>query len=211
MKFSLSLLVALFSVSVFGFVSDWNGYTLSPDYGALKTPAGKYAGGCSVIPAKKRDLVKIEVKDGKLVIDTRKFFGTDPKEEITVRFPVSGMIPDKRARLTAEVSAVPNAQFEMYFEGRDVPKGKDEHYWRSKICLASEEAQKFVSITSTRSARASSLRLLRRRRSTASRNALRTAVRSAGFTELHIPISNSSVRTRTGSITTIAASVFPAR
>ena len=81
MKFSLSLLVALFSVSVFGFVSDWNGYTLSPDYGALKTPAGKYAGGCSVIPAKKRDLVKIEVKDGKLVIDTRKFFGTDPKEE----------------------------------------------------------------------------------------------------------------------------------
>ena len=144
MKFSLSLLMALFSVSVFGFVSDWNGYTLSPDYGALKTPAGKYAGGCSVIPAKKRDLVKIEVKDGKLVIDTRKFFGTDPKEEITVRLPVSGMIPDKRARLTAEVSAVPNAQFEMYFEGRDVPKGKDEHYWRSKICLASEESQKFV-------------------------------------------------------------------
>ncbi len=144
MKFSLSLLVALFSVSVFGFVSDWNGYTLSPDYGALKTPSGKYAGGCSVIPAKKRDLVKIEVKDGKLVIDTRKFFGTDPKEEITVRLPVSGMIPDKRARLTAEVSAVPNAQFEMYFEGRDVPKGKDEHYWRSKICLASADPQKFV-------------------------------------------------------------------
>lgn len=130
----------------FGMVSDWSGYRLLEDGTTLRTPSDENFGGFQFIPEDRKDLGRISIDGGKMVVDTREFFrGQGEGQEITLRLPIGGFTADRRARFTVEVAASPNAEFELYFEGRDVVDGRDHHYWRSKICLAAETPQVFES------------------------------------------------------------------
>ena len=145
MKKSLSALFLLSCIALFGDVSDWSGYRLFEDGFTLRTPGNENFGGFQFFPESRKNSAKISFENGKMTIDTREFFReAKAGEEVTLRLPVGKFTPDRKARLSVEMSASPNAEFEFYFEGRDIVNGKDNHYWRAKRCLAGETSQVFV-------------------------------------------------------------------
>ncbi len=143
MKKLLPAFALMLSASAFGFVSDWNGIKIAPEKTWLQTAEKKYFGNIHIDPKAKADLVKLEIKDGKFVIDVREFFREKPATEVTVRIPLNGVVPGKKARLTVEMSSVPATPFELFFEGQNVVDGKGQHFWKARKCNAKESAQKF--------------------------------------------------------------------
>ena len=127
MKKLLPAFALMLSASAFGFVSDWNGIKIAPEKTWLQTAEKKYFGNIHIDPRAKADLVKLEIKDGKFVIDVREFFREKPATEVTVRIPLNGVVPGKKARLTVEMSSVPATPFELFFEGQNVVDGKPEN------------------------------------------------------------------------------------
>ena len=85
MKKLLPAFALMLSASAFGFVSDWNGIKIAPEKTWLQTAEKKYFGNIHIDPKAKADLVKLEIKDGKFVIDVREFFREKPATEVTVR------------------------------------------------------------------------------------------------------------------------------
>lgn len=144
MKKFLSALFLLSCAVLFGAVSDWSGYRLFEDGFTLRTPGNENFGGFQFFPESRKNSAKISFENGKMTIDTREFFReAKAGEEVTLRLPVGKFTPDRKARLSVEMSASPNAEFEFYFEGRDIVNSKDNHYWRAKRCLAGETSQVF--------------------------------------------------------------------
>lgn len=144
MKKFLSALFLLSCAVLFGAVSDWSGYRLFEDGFTLRTPGNENFGGFQFCPESRKNSAKISFENGKMTIDTREFFReAKAGEEVTLRLSVGKFTPDRKARLSVEMSASPNAEFEFYFEGRDIVNGKDNHYWRAKRCLAGETSQVF--------------------------------------------------------------------
>lgn len=146
MKKSLILAVAAaLSFPVFGGDFSWNGFSYDAEKIALKNAGNENFGMLQIFPEAKKELVKVSFADGKMTIDTREFFRESKAgEEITLRLPVSGMVRGKKARLMVEMSATPDTEFELYFEGGEVLNGKHNHFWRCKRFTAKAAPEKFV-------------------------------------------------------------------
>lgn len=120
-----------------------------PDWNSVEIRAGekgiflKNGGWMRVHPEGNAKLVKVSVREGVLIVDTREFYRQFPRGSVIFQTtPVDPKLyePGKEYFLSAEVSSEPASAVSLFFEGRD---SNSRHYWRTRQFLCGERFDVF--------------------------------------------------------------------